>query len=291
VRSTRAAAVVFAALVAFCLIWPAVSPHGADHVDLSKSRQGPSLGHPLGTDQFGRDMVARLAEGGRTTLAIAALALGLILLIGGLYGTVAAVAGGKVDAVMMRAVDGLLAIPRLPVAIVILVSLRFRAQTVPAVAFALAILGWMLTARLVRGQVLALMSRDFVRAARAVGASWPRVARRHLVPSSAQILLVALLLELPTVVLGEALLSVIGLGPEPPTATWGNIAQEGLLFSRLWVMLLTGPAAPPDPSGHGRSGHVRRPPPSRVVAPSRRPRLMTIPASGARVCAGTVPIL
>jgi peptide/nickel transport system permease protein len=237
-RSTRVAGLAFAGIVAWCLVWPALSPHGPDEVDLASSRQGPSLAHPLGTDQFGRDLVARLAEGGRTTLAIAALALGLILAVGGLYGTIAAVAGGKVDTVMMRAVDGLLALPRLPVAVVILVALRFRAQTVPAVAFALAILGWMLTARLVRGQVLGLMSREYVRAARAVGATWPRVARRHLLPSSAQILLVALLLELPTVVLGEALLSVIGLGPEPPTATRGNIAQEGLRFERVWVMLL-----------------------------------------------------
>lgn len=135
-------------------------------------------------------------------------------------------------------VDGLFAIPRLPVAIVILVALRLNAQNVQTIAFALSIMGWMLTARLVRGQVLSLKTRDYVKAARALGAGWGHVARRHLIPNSAGIILVALFLELPTVILGEAFLAVLGLGPEAPTATWGNIAQEGLHFARIWDMFL-----------------------------------------------------
>jgi ABC-type dipeptide/oligopeptide/nickel transport system permease subunit len=219
-------------------LWPLVSPYGANDVDFHRSVQGPSLDHPLGTDTFGRDLLTRLAEGGRTSLAIAALALGIILVIGVAYGTVAAVAGGKVDAVMMRLLDGLFAIPRLPVAIVILVALRLNAQNVQTVAFALSIVGWMLTARLVRGQVLSVKSREHVRAARAAGAGWTHIARRHLIPNSAGIILIALFLELPTVVLGEAFLAVLGLGPGAPAATWGNIAQDGLHFGRLWEMFL-----------------------------------------------------
>jgi ABC-type dipeptide/oligopeptide/nickel transport system permease subunit len=237
-RTTLVAGVVFLAMIAYCLLWPVVSPYDANEVDFEQARQAPSLAHPLGTDQFGRDLLTRLAEGGRTSLTIAAMALLIILTIGLLYGTIAAVAGGKIDAVMMRVVDGLFAIPRLPVAIVILVALRLNAQNVQSVAFALSIVGWMLTARLVRGQVLSLKTRDYVTAARALGARWSSIARRHLIPNSAGILLIALFLELPTVVLGEAFLAVLGLGPEAPTATWGNIAEEGLHFARIWDMFL-----------------------------------------------------
>jgi dipeptide transport system permease protein len=237
-RVTAIAAVIFLALVAYCVLWPFVSPYGANDVDFAVNREGPSFAHPLGTDQFGRDLLTRLAVGGRTSLAIAGMALAIILTIGVLYGSAAALAGGRVDGVMMRLVDGLFAIPRLPVAIVILVALRLNAQNVQTVAFALSIVGWMLTARLVRGQVLALKTRDYVLAARAIGAGWPAIARRHLLPNSTGIILIALLLELPTVILGEAFISVLGLGPEPPTATWGNMAEEGLHFSNAWEMLL-----------------------------------------------------
>ncbi len=232
------AALILLALIAYVVLFPLVSPYGANDVDLSQGRELPSLGHPLGTDQFGRDLLTRLAVGGRTTLAIAALALAIILTIGFLWGTAAALAGGFVDSLLMRVVDGLFAIPRLPVAIVILVVLRLHAQNIPAVVLALSIAGWMLTARLVRGQVLVLKSRDFVRAARSLGASWPQVARRHILPNSAGILLVAIFLELPTVVLGEAFLAVLGFGPEAPTATWGNIAFDGWHFFRMWEMFL-----------------------------------------------------
>ncbi len=154
------------------------------------------------------------------------------------YGTTAALAAPKVDAVMMRIVDGLFALPRLPIAIVILVAVRLQGQNVETVALALAVVGWMLTARLVRGQVMSLVTRDFVTAARSLGGSNTHIALRHLIPNSAGILLVAILLELPTVVVGEAFFAVLGLGPDPPTATWGNIAQEGLHFDRLWQMAL-----------------------------------------------------
>lgn len=237
-RTTLVAGGLFLLIIAFALVWPLVSPYGADDVDFSRSRQGPSRAHPLGTDQFGRDLLARLAVGGRTTLAIVGIALVIIFAVGLLYGATAALAGRKTDTLLMRILDGLLALPRLPIAIVILAALKLNAQNVQTVALALGVVGWMLTARLVRGQLLMLKQQDYVRAARAVGASWIRVANRHLVPNSAGILAVALLLELPTVVIGEAFLAVLGLGPEAPTATWGNIAQQGLHFHRLWEMSL-----------------------------------------------------
>jgi ABC-type dipeptide/oligopeptide/nickel transport system permease subunit len=233
-----AAGLVFLLVLAWCLLFPLVSPHDPNGVDFSLSRLGPTWEHPLGTDQFGRDLLTRLAVGGRTTLTISALALVVILAVGFLWGAVAALAGGRVDALLMRVVDGLFALPRIPVAIVILVVLSTTANTITSIVFALSVLGWMLTARLVRGHVLTLKAREFVTAARALGAGWADVTRRHVLPNSFGILVVAVFLELPTVVLGEAFLSVLGLGPQPPTATWGNIARDGLYFFRLWEAFL-----------------------------------------------------
>jgi ABC-type dipeptide/oligopeptide/nickel transport system permease subunit len=236
--ATAVAGFVFALLLAFVLVWPAVSPYGANEIDFDRALERPSLAHPLGTDMFGRDLLTRVAVGGRTTMTIAALALGIIVSVGAAYGIASALAGRRVDSLMMRLVDGLLALPRLPIAIVILVVLGLRGQNVGAVVLALSIAGWMLTARLVRGHVVSLRNREFVRAARALGASWPAVARRHIVPNSAGILAVAVFLELPTVVLGEAFLAVLGLGPPPPTATWGTIAYDGWNGGRAWDMFV-----------------------------------------------------
>jgi ABC-type dipeptide/oligopeptide/nickel transport system permease subunit len=237
--STIVAAVLASMVITFVVVYPLISPYGANDVAFAEYRQLPSGGHPLGTDQLGRDLLTRLAVGGRTTLAIAALALAIIVSIGFLWGATAALVGGRVDSLMMRVVDALFAIPRLPIAIVILVVLGFAAEsTVAAIVLALSIAGWMLTARLVRGHVLSLKSREFIRAARAAGATWPQITRWHIVPNSTGILLVAALLELPTVIVGEAFLSVLGLGPQPPTATWGRIAQDGWHFFRMWEMFL-----------------------------------------------------
>jgi ABC-type dipeptide/oligopeptide/nickel transport system permease subunit len=237
-RTTLAAAFLFGLVLLYAFVWPLVSPYGANDVDFSLSRQGPSLAHPFGTDQFGRDLLTRLAAGGRTTLLIVGAALLIIFVAGLLYGAISALGGRTTDMFMMRVLDGLFALPRLPIAIVILAALKLNAQNIQTVAFALGVAGWMLTARLVRGQLLSLRQEDYVRAARAVGAGWALIVRRHLVPNSAGVIAVALLLELPTVVVGEAFLAVVGLGPEAPTATWGNIAQQGLHFGRLWEMSL-----------------------------------------------------
>lgn len=229
---------LFVLVAGFCAVTPLVSPYDPNDADFAASGLGPSTQHLLGTDEFGRDVFTRLASGGRTTLLIAFAALGIILVIGLVYGTVAGLAGSRVDAVMMRTIDGLLAIPRLPVSIVILVVVSLRAQNVQTVVLALSIVNWMLTARLVRGEVRSLRRREYVQAAQALGARRWDVARRHIVPNSLGIVIVAVFLELPGVVLGEAFLSVLGLGPEPPTATWGNIALEGIHFGRLWLVLL-----------------------------------------------------
>ena len=235
---TWLAGTTFVALVLFCAVWPEVAPFGHNFVDFELSRQGPSFAHPLGTDQYGRDLLTRLAAAGRVSLAITGLALAIVLAIGFVYGAVAALAGGRIDAALMRVLDGLLALPRLPVSIILLVALNQSAMTIWAVVLALAIVSWMLTARLVRGHVLVLREAEFVRAAKAVGARRRRIVFRHVLPNTLGILVVAVLLELPGVILGEAFLSVLGLGPSPPTPTWGNMAVEGVRFHRVWNVAL-----------------------------------------------------
>lgn len=231
-------AAILLLLLAYCILVPLLSPYGPNEADFAAVREPPSAEHWLGTDQYGRDVFTRLAAGGRTTLLIAGAALGIILVLGVGYGATAGMLGGRVDSAMMRLLDGLLAIPRLPVSIVILVFVGLQAQNVQTVVFALAIVNWMITARLVRGEVVLLKQQDYVRAAQALGARRRSVARRHIVPNSLGIVLVALFLELPAVILGEAFLAVLGLGPEAPTATWGNIALEGITFGRLWLVFL-----------------------------------------------------
>jgi oligopeptide transport system permease protein len=236
--SVLAALTLLGLILVFVLVWPAVSPYEANGVNFDVSRQGPSPAHPLGTDQFGRDLMTRLAAGGRTTLVIVAIAVAIIAVVGIGYGAISALGGRVTDALLMRILDGLFALPRIPIAIVILAALKLNSQNVQTVALALGVVGWMLIARLVRGQLLFLRQQDYVRAARAVGARWRQVLLRHLLPNSTGVLGVALLLELPAIVIGEAFLAVLGLGPQAPTATWGNIIQEGLHFGRVWQMSL-----------------------------------------------------
>ena len=274
-------AVILLLVVAFCVLVPLLSPYDPNAADFTAVRESPSAEHWLGTDQYGRDIFTRLAAGGRTTLLIAGAALAVILVLGVGYGATSGVLGGRVDSVMMRLLDGLIAIPRLPVSIVILVFVGLQAQNIQTIVLALAIVNWMITARLVRGEVVLLKQQDYVRAAQALGAGRAAVARRHIVPNSLGIVIVALFLELPAVILGEAFLAVLGLGPEPPTATWGNIALEGITFGRLWLVFLPSLAIAvlavaanllADGLGDAldpRGGRSQEPPPSGSARPAR----------------------
>jgi oligopeptide transport system permease protein len=225
-RGAVVGAVGLGALVAACVLIPILSPYDPNDVDFSEKLRNPSWSHPLGTDFFGRDVLTRLALGGRTSMLVALGAITVILVVGAAWGTVAGLAGGKVDSLMMRLVDGLYAIPRLPFAIVILVVVGLNGNELTLIA-ALAVVGWLTTARLVRAQIVSLDEVEYVKAARALGARRRHVALRHLLPNSAGVLVVAVFLELPAVILGEAFLSVLGLGIAPPAATWGNVAQLG----------------------------------------------------------------
>jgi oligopeptide transport system permease protein len=207
-------------------------------VDFSAANENPSAAHPFGTDQFGRDLFARAALGGQVSIGIGFVATIVILVVAILYGGIAGFAGGATDNVMMRFLDALYGLPFLPFAIITL-------QIVGTVSFltmviALSIVSWFIDARVVRGQIITLKENDYVRAAHAVGARWYRILGRHLLPNTLGILIISMFLSLPAVVLGEAFISFIGLGINPPKASWGSLAFDGREAYRthpitLWV--------------------------------------------------------
>jgi oligopeptide transport system permease protein len=230
-RGAVVAGAIFALLLLYCLIWPIVSPYDPDEVAFALKNQGPSLEHPLGTDAFGRDLLTRTALGGRVSIGIGFAATIAILVIGIAYGAISGFVGGKVDNAMMRLLDALYGLPYLPFAIITLAIIGNT--NIWAMTIALAIASWFTTARIVRGQIITLKENDYVRAARAVGARWYRILGRHLLPNTLGVLIIAVFLELPGVILGEAFLSFIGLGISPPDASWGQMAEEGRRVYRV----------------------------------------------------------
>ena len=224
-RGAVIAGAVFVLLLAYCIFWPLVSPYDPYEVDFSQRSESPSLAHPFGTDQFGRDLLTRTALGGRVSIGIGFAATIVILAIGVAYGSAAGFLGGVTDNVLMRILDALYGLPYLPFAIIVLAI--FGGGTFWTMVIALSVASWFTTARIVRGQVITLKENDYIRAAYAVGAARMRILLRHLLPNTLGVLVIAVFLELPGVILGEAFLSFIGLGISPPDPSWGAMAQEG----------------------------------------------------------------
>jgi len=239
-KAAVVAGATFLLVLLFCAIWPIVSPYDPNHVDFALKSQGPSLAHPFGTDNFGRDMMTRTAVGGRVSIGIGFAATAAILLIGVAYGAISGFVGGKLDNGMMRFLDTLYGLPYLPFAIIVLAI--FGDANFWTMIVALSIASWFTSARIVRGQIITLKENDYVRAAKAVGARWLRVLGRHLLPNTLGVLIIAIFLELPGVILGEAFLSFIGLGISPPDASWGQMANEGRAVYRVAPHIMAVPS-------------------------------------------------
>ncbi len=186
--------------------------------------------HPMGTDSAGRDMLARVLQGGRISLMVGLISTFVSLLIGLTWGATAGYLGGKVDDLLMRVVDVLYAIPYMMIVIVLLAFFGGKSplQQIFLLFAALGAVSWLTMARIVRGQVMSLKNQEFVLAARATGVSTPKIIFRHLVPNALGPVIVYATLTIPTVMLQEAFLSFLGLGVQAPYASWGSLAQEGI---------------------------------------------------------------
>jgi len=221
------------------VVAPSVIPFEPNRVDLSSMLQAPSLAHPLGTDENGRDSLARLVAGARATLAIGLGGAALSVAIGAALGALAGYLGGTLDVLIMRCVDFALAFPSL---FAILLFTAFFSTGPWQLVVLIGITGWMAVARLVRGSVRDLRQAPYVAAAHALGASDARVIWRHLLPNTAGVLFVAALVQLNRAILTEATISFLGMGIQPPDPTWGNllIGAQNYLYSAPWLAIEPG---------------------------------------------------
>ena len=216
--------VVVVILVALALLAPAIAPWDPNRPDVRKILDAPSKAHPLGTDQLGRDVLSRMLYGARVSLAVGFVSVGIATMIGIALGAAAGYHGGTIDALVMRLVDLMLVFPRLFLLLAVLAFLRPSIWTIMAV---IGLTGWMSVARLVRAEFLSLKEREFVLWSQSIGASSFRTIWRHILPNAIGPVLVAMTLGIPAAILTESGLSFLGLGVQPPHATWGNILNEG----------------------------------------------------------------
>ena len=233
--------VLLVVLLVVSLVGPWFLPDPAAQPDvLGQATRPPTLAHPLGTDQLSRDVLARLVTGGRISLSVALLSVALAVTLGTMVGLVAGRAGGWVDAVLMRVVDGALAIPRLFLLLLLLAAW----ERIPLWALILAIgsTGWLATSRLVRAEVRRTSVEPFVQAAEAVGARRGRIILRHILPNVVAPIAVTATLGVGNVILLEAGLSFLGLGVQPPLPSWGGMIFDAreTMHAAPWTMLAPG---------------------------------------------------
>ena len=228
-------------MILLAIFGPLVLPDPAAQPDIVAGAQPPTWHHLFGTDAVNRDVLSRVVYGARISLAVAGLAMALSLVLGAMIGLIAGYIGGWVDIVLMRVVDGALAIPRLFL-LLLLIAVWDNLTLVPFI-IAIGATGWFGTSRLVRAEVLRIKHEDFVGAAVALGARRRRIIWRHLLPNAAGPLLVAATLGVGNVILLEAGLSFLGVGGvQPPTPSWGSMILDGRLrlTSAPWISLFPG---------------------------------------------------
>ncbi|HKQ37427.1 MAG TPA: ABC transporter permease [Verrucomicrobiae bacterium] len=255
--------IIFVVLVALVLIWPWIAPYSWNTTSEAQFTP-PSHAHWFGTDVHGRDLFTRVMYGARISLMVGMVGAGVALVIGVLWGAVAGYVGGRWDNLMMRFVDILYSLPSIVFVIVLITTLSELAKKWFATSFGtlgpqlagstpiiflfagLGAVSWLTMARIVRGQVLSLRQRSFVAASRALGASHLRLLGRHILPNVFGIIIVYLTLTVPSIILYESFLSYLGLGVQPPMASWGTLIAEGasqLNPVRIYWWLIVFPAS------------------------------------------------
>ena len=242
----KLSALVIVLVLAFSVLAPLVYPVDPHGVNLDSIREPPGIftghlfsGHPLGTDQEGRDILSRLLEGGKISISVSFLAALFAMTVGVSVGLVAGYRGGRTDTALMALCDLILAFPSLLLAIGVSVVLPPGTFTV---MLAMASVGWASFARLIRGHVLVIKGSQFVDAARAVGASGPRILWAHILPQCMPLALTLMTVKLGGYIITEASLSFLGLGAQPPVATWGSMISQGMayIYSAPWIAVLPG---------------------------------------------------
>lgn len=230
-----------AALIFFSVVGPFLTPYNYYDNDLMNGNIPPSWGHLFGTDDLGRDTMARLMYGGRVSLAIGFVSVLINLSIGVFYGGISGYFGGKVDNIMMRIIDIVYSVPELLYVILLMVVMGKGGLL--NIMIVLGIVNWMGMARIVRGQILALREQEYVLAARTLGASTSRLMTKHLIPNALGPIIITSALAIPSAIFMEAFLSFIGIGIQPPFASWGSLAAEGRLNIPSYPYALFFPAA------------------------------------------------
>ena len=232
-------AVLIIAIIAAAVFAPVIAPYKEAQQDLTARLQGTGMKHLLGTDELGRDVLTRILFGARVSLVVGIIPSVISLIIGLILGMIAGYFGGAVDYLLMRLVDIMLAFPSLLLSMVIMYTLGRYANSVICIFAALSITGWASVARVVRSQTLSLKESVYVEAARSIGVGKFRIMFRHIFPNCIPSLIVLFTLNVPSCILSESTLSFLGIGVQPPAASWGLMVNQSkqFLFGMPWLAL------------------------------------------------------
>ncbi|MFC9238782.1 ABC transporter permease [Streptomyces decoyicus] len=233
-------ALVLLALLVFCFVGPLVHPTDQIHTDLSQANRAPGADHLLGTTDLGYDLLGRLMYGGRASLEVGLAAGLLATCFGTVYGSVAGYFGGWTDAVMMRITDAALAVPALFLLVVVAAIVT---PSKPVLILIIASVAWLSPARLIRGEALALRSRDYIHAMRLMGGGGGRAVFRHIVPNAVGTVIVNATFQVADAILYVAYLSFLGLSIPPPAADWGSLLSAGITYTQVgywWLIFPPG---------------------------------------------------
>ncbi|MEE0800173.1 MAG: ABC transporter permease [Gemmiger sp.] len=229
-------AVLILVILLLAIFAPLVAPYGEAEQDLLQRLQPPSLAHWFGTDELGRDVLSRILYGSRLSLTIGILPTIISLAVGIVFGLLAGYFGGWLDYLIMRLADVMLSIPSLLLAMVVMYTLG---QSTLNLFIALSLTSWASIARVVRSQTLSLKESEYVEAARSIGVSRWKIMVRHILPNCIPSLIVLFTLNVPSAILSESSLSFLGIGAQPPAASWGLMVNQSkqFLFTQPWLSL------------------------------------------------------
>ena len=240
-RLAIAGLIVLLALIMISLLTPIIAPYGYEEQNLAIGATAPSKEHLLGTDIFGRDMLTRIMYGGRVSLMVGFVATSVALVIGISWGAIAGFFGGRLDAVMMRIVDALYALPFM---IFIILLMVVFGRNILLLFLAIGAVEWLTMARIVRSQVMSIRNQEFIEAAYSIGLTRWAIIKKHIIPNTIGPVIVYTTLTIPSVMLLEAFLSFLGLGIQPPQSSWGLLINYGVetMEEYPWLLIFPGMA-------------------------------------------------